>query len=190
VPALMGSELPEVARARLHWIVMVRPPERWAGIGLLLLLLWAWLDPIMVVVLILVLGAAAFLRWRAWRAELIILTNRRIVRVRGLPETTTTEASLRIDRVTGARLVQTVPGKLLGYATIVIEAPGDHPDARRLARIAEPAEFYDKLRTLAFADRAGPVVDDEGPSRKGDESEDEQDDELRYDDDDNDDDEG
>lgn len=177
MPALMGSELPEVARARQHWIVLLSPPERWAVVALLVLLVWAWLDPVMAVVLILVLAAVAFLRWRAWRAEMVILTTRRIVRVRGVPETTTTEASLRIDRVTGVRLVQTVPGKVLGYGTIVVEAPGDHPDARKLARIAEPADFYDKLRSLVFADRAGPVPDDDGQNKKGEEPGDEPDDE-------------
>jgi predicted membrane metal-binding protein len=160
VPALMRSELPEIARTRHHWIVLVRPPSLWAGIAVLLLLVWALVAPAMFVVLALLLGAVAFLRWQTWRAEVIILTKRRIVRVRGVPETTTTEASLRIDRVSGARLIQTVPGKLLGYGTVELEAPGDHPDVRKLVKIAEPHRFYGLVRAIVFADRAHPDPDD------------------------------
>jgi hypothetical protein len=101
------------------------------------------------------------LRTRTWRAEMIILTQKRIIRVQGVPETTNTEASLRIDRVSGARLVQTVPGKLLDYGTIELEAPGDHPDVRRLVRIAHPNEFYAELRAIVFGERRGPDPDEE-----------------------------
>lgn len=160
MPALMRSELPEIARTRHYWIVLLRPPRLWAAIALLLLLFWAVVAPAMFIALVLLLGAIAFLRWQTWHAELIILTKRRIVRVRGVPETTTTEASLRIDRVSGARLIQTVPGKLLGYGTIELEAPGDHPDVRKLVKIAEPRPFYEKLRAIVFADRTSPDPDD------------------------------
>ena len=60
------------------------------------------------------------------------------------------EAYLRVDRISGARLVQTVPGKILKYGTIELEAPGDHPDVRRLKKIAEPHYFYGELRKLLF----------------------------------------
>ena len=83
-----------------------------------------------------------------------------MLRVRGVPETTSTEASLRIDRVSGARLIQTVPGKILDYGTIELEAPGDHPDVRHLVRIAHPIPFYNQLRSVIFADLRGPDPND------------------------------
>ena len=157
MPALMRSELPEMARTRHHWIVLLRPPHRIAAIALLLLLVWGLFAHLVLLVLVLVVGTALFLRWRSWHAELIILTRKRIVRVQGVPETTSTEASLRIDRVSGARLVLTVPGKMLGYGTIELEAPGEHPDVRRLVKIAEPRRFYTRLRAVVFGDLdAGP----------------------------------
>jgi hypothetical protein len=155
----MQSELPELARARHHWIVLLRWPGKFAALGMIALFVLAIVKPVPFVLLfILVLVAAAALRWQTWKAELIILTTKRIVRVRGVPETTTSEASLRIDRVSGARLIQTVPGKLLDYGTIELEAPGDHPDVRHLVRIAKPKAFYDRLRRVVFGEelRADP----------------------------------
>lgn len=163
MPALMRSELPEIARTRHHWIVLLRPPPRWGAVALLLLLLWGLVAPAMLLVLLVLLAAIGFLRWQIWSAEVIILTKRRIVRLRGVPETTTTEAWLRIDRVSGARLIQTVPGKLLGYGTVELEAPGNHPDVRKLVKIADPHGFYGKLRARVFAQRNAPDPDDAPP---------------------------
>jgi hypothetical protein len=149
----MRSELPEIARTNHHWIVLLRLPHRVAGIGLLLLLLWGIFQPAMLIVLVLIVGVNMVLRVRTWRAEMIILTQKRIVRVQGVPETTNTEASLRIDRVSGVRLIQTVPGKLLDYGTIELEAPGNHPDVRRLMRVVHPNAFYAELRAIVFGER-------------------------------------
>jgi hypothetical protein len=157
----MQSELPELARTRHHWIVLVQPPSKWASLGLLVLFLAAIFGPVAFVAIFLVVAVAgAALRWQTWRAELIILTRKRVLRVRGIPETTTSEASLRVDRISGARLVQTVPGKILDYGTIELEAPGDHPDVRRLVRIAAPTTFYDKLRGAMFANDLDPDPND------------------------------
>jgi hypothetical protein len=153
VPALLPSELPVRARTRHHWVVMFRLPHKLLLLALVVLLLAAVVQPNpMAWLLGLVVGLLAFLRWQTWNAEWVILTGKRIIRVQGVPETTSTEASLRLDRVSGARLIQTVPGKLLDYGTIELEAPGDHPDVRRLRRIARPHEFYLELRRVVFGD--------------------------------------
>jgi hypothetical protein len=151
VPAYLQSELPILARSRHHWIILLRRPHIVLVVALLVLLIAAIIEPWpMAVLFILVLGAFAFLRWQTWRAEWVILTHRRIIRVRGIPETTTAEASLRIDRIAGAILEQTVLGKLLDYGTIELEAPGSHPDVRKLVNIAHPNEFYLQTRKLVF----------------------------------------
>jgi hypothetical protein len=163
VPALLPSELPVRARTRHHWIVLLRPPHKLLAAALALLLLAAIVDPEpMAWLFLIVVALLAFLRWQTWQAEWIILTGKRIIRVQGVPETTTSEASLRVDRISGARLVQTVPGKILGYGTIELEAPGNHPDVRRLSRIARPRPFYLELRSVVFGEprRADP---DDGP---------------------------
>jgi hypothetical protein len=161
MPPLMRSELPVVARTRHHWIVMFRLPKLWVGLCLVGLFIWALAAPAMWVVLVAVVFGGAFLRWQTWNAEQIILTRRRIIRVRGVPETTSSEAFLRIDRVSGMRMVQTVPGKILDYATIELEAPGNHPDVRHMVKLWHPHAFYRELRHMTFADRA-PDPDDVG----------------------------
>lgn len=167
MPALLPSELPVLARTRRHWIVMFSRPHPVAIGVLLAFLLGAVIrpDPFLLVAG-LVFGAVAYLRWQAWRAEWVIITRRRIIRVRGIPETTKTESSLRIDRVSGAVLEQTVWGKLLNYGTIELEAPGSHPDVRSLTKIARPHAFYLQVRKVVFGgaedldpDDAAPTVD-------------------------------
>lgn len=151
MPALLPSELPVLARTRRHWIVMLRRPHPVAAAALALLLLIAIVrpDPFLLFFL-LVLAGAVYLRWSAWRAEWVILTRRRIIRVRGIPETTKTESSLRIDRVSGAVLEQTVTGRMFNYGTIELEAPGSHPDVRSLTKIARPHAFYLQVRKVVF----------------------------------------
>jgi hypothetical protein len=162
VPALLQSELPVRARTRHHWVVMFRRPHLVLVLALVLLLLMAFVRPNpMAWVFCLVVGAFAFLRWQTWQAEWVILTTKRIIRVQGVPETTTSEASLRVDRISGARMVQTVPGKIFGYATIELEAPGNHPDVRRLERIARPLDFYRELRAVVFGEPVAPDPDDD-----------------------------
>jgi hypothetical protein len=162
VPALLPSELPVRARTRHHWIVLFRPPGKLLGLALILLLLMAIVSPNpMAWVFLLAVGGVGFFRWQTWQAERIILTGKRIIRVQGVPETTTSEASLRIDRISGARLLQTVPGKILGYGTIELEAPGDHPDVRRLRRIDAPHQFFLHLRRVIFGEPYGPDPNDD-----------------------------
>jgi hypothetical protein len=141
---------------------MLRPPHKLLTIALVVMFVAAVVQPNPMAWLFgLVAAALAFLRWQTWQAEWVILTSKRIIRVQGVPETTSSEASLRVDRISGARLVETVPGKILGYGTIELEAPGDHPDVRRLKKIAEPNEFYLQLRTVVFGEGVSPDPDDD-----------------------------
>lgn len=161
MPAFLPNELPVVARARHHWIVLLRKPSLILTIALVVLLLAAIFKPApMAGLFAVVFGAAAFLRWQTWQAERIYVTRTRIVRLRGVPETTTTESSLRLDRISGAVLTQTVLGKVLNYGTIELEAPGNHPDFRRLVNVERPHEFYRRLRSVIFGDGVGIDPDD------------------------------
>src|SRR5689334_23688902 len=164
MPALLPSEIPILGKARHHWIVLFRSPGWILGGALALLFVAAIVDPsTMTPVFLIVLILVAFVRWQTWKAERIILTRRRIIRVRGVPETTRTESSLRLDRISGAVLEQTVFGKLLDYGTIELEAPGSHPDVRSLVRIAHPHEMYHQIRKVIFGD-ARDLDPDDGPS--------------------------
>ena len=163
MPPLMRSELPVVATTRHHPIVLFRLPGKWPGLGLLALVVWALADPVIWIVVILLVAVTMLFRWQTWDAERIILTRKRIIRVQGVPETTTSEAFLRVDRISGMRIVQTVPGKLFDYATIELEAPGNHPDVRHMVKVWHPHAFYRDLRHLVFSEQR-PDPDDVGTS--------------------------
>jgi hypothetical protein len=153
VPAFLPSELPVQARARHHWIVLLRRPHPVLAIALLILFIAAVLDPSpMAWPFLLVLTAAAYLRWKTWTSEIVVVTQRRVVRTRGIPETTTTEASLRLDRISGVVLEQTVLGKLFNYGTLELEAPGQHPDLRRIDKLARPKRLYLLIREIVYGE--------------------------------------
>jgi hypothetical protein len=148
---LLPSELPIIARARKHWIVIFAPPHKYVSIGLVVLFFAAVGQPDpMVLLFAVVIATMGFFRWQTWRAEAILITQTRLIRVRGVPETTSSESSLRLDRISGVVLEQTVLGKILNYGSIEIEAPGQHPDVRLLKVIARPQRFYLQLRRVVF----------------------------------------
>jgi hypothetical protein len=148
---LLPSERPIIARARKHWIVIFAPPHKYVSIGLVVLFFAAVGQPDpMVLLFAVVIATMGFFRWQTWRAEAILITQTRLIRVRGVPETTSSESSLRLDRISGVVLEQTVLGKILNYGSIEIEAPGQHPDVRLLKVIARPQRFYLQLRRVVF----------------------------------------
>ena len=161
MPALLESELPVQARARHHGIVVFRPPHRYWAAAFLGAFVASWFVPALRWILLAWVLWVLFLRYREWLAERVIVTKKRIIRVQGIPETTTAESWLRLDRVSGVRIEQTVAGKLLRYATIHLEAPGDHPGVRKLEKIANPHEFYRQLRRIVMGESAPYDPDDQ-----------------------------
>jgi hypothetical protein len=166
MPPLLRSELPIRAKTRHSPITWFKPTSRETAIafGLTAALAWLFLSGWWAIILVAaeVVAVLGF-RIQTWSAEWIILTGKRIVRFQGVAETTTSEASLRLDRVSGARLVQTVPGKWFGYGSIELEAPGDHPDTHRLMYIQDAVHFFMILRELVFGEPQSSDPDDDGP---------------------------
>lgn len=163
MPPLLRSELPIRAKTRHSPITWFRPTSRETAIvlGLTAVLAWLFLSGWWAIIGVSaeVLAILAF-RIQTWSAEWIILTGKRIIRIQGVLETTTAEASLRLDRVSGARLVQTVPGKWFGYGSIELEAPGAHPDTHNLMMIRDAVPFFMILRELIFGEPQPPDPDD------------------------------
>jgi uncharacterized membrane protein YdbT with pleckstrin-like domain len=157
MPALLPDEH-ELITVHQHPLVILRPPHRYVGWAFLVLLVVAIVDPnpFAWILAVIVVATLAW-RWYNWRAERIILTTKRIIRLAGVPETTEIEAYLRVERISGVVLVQSFFGKLFGYGTIHLEAPGDHPTLRKLEMVAQVAAFYRRLRASNFGDRSGNV---------------------------------
>jgi hypothetical protein len=145
-------------RIRHHWIVLLDPPGRWTWLLFALLVVvaitggWWGLIPLVVVVTVFFL-----FRYQEWRAEVIELDPRAVRHARGVKETTTSNAFLRIDRVSGVVMSRTVPGKLLGYGTVHLEAPGDHPDFKHLVKIQKPLETFTLIEALMFKTSLSPT---------------------------------
>jgi hypothetical protein len=151
-------------RIRHHWIVLLKPPGKWGWLGLAVLVVIGitghWLGWIP---LILVLGAVAFFRTQEWRAEIVELDPLTIRHARGVKETSVSRALMRIDRVSGVVLSQTVPGKILGYGSLHLEAPGNHPGFRDIEKIQQPDETFQLLQSLMFRTSRDTDPDDVGP---------------------------
>lgn len=121
----MHNETPLYA-ARLHWIAFVKPallaivlaPITWGAS--LLLLAFPVLDRI--------------------GTELAI-TDRRVIAKWGIIRRQTIE--LRIDRVEGLKVQQSVLGRLLGYGTIVLAGTGSTQTP--IPNIADPIAFRQKV---------------------------------------------
>lgn len=162
MPAYLPSELPVRAKARQHLVMLfLRKPRRaYVILVLILALLTLTGHWYFIVIFLAAAGILGYLRWNVWHAERIILTGKRIIHVTGVIETTRAEASLRLDRVSGIRLIETVFGRWLGYATIEVEAPGDHPGLRRLFRMSRLGKFYLELRQVVFEEDGRPDPDD------------------------------
>jgi hypothetical protein len=144
--------------------VLFDPPGKWGWLGLAVLVVigltggWlGWLP------LIVVVGAVFLFRYQEWRAEVITLDPLTIRYSQGVQETTTSRALLRIDRISGIVLQRTVPGKLLGYGSLHLEAPGSHPDIRHLERIDHPELTGRLVESLMFRTATDTDPDDVGP---------------------------
>ena len=151
-------------RIRHHWIVLLEPPGKWGWLGLAVLVVigitggWlAWLP------LIIVLAAVMTFRVQEWRAEVVELDQLTIRHARGVKETTSSHALMRVDRISGMLVSRTVPGKLLGYGSLHLEAPGNHPGFRDMEKIQNPERTYELLQALMFRTVTDTDPDDVGP---------------------------
>lgn len=124
--------------ARRHGVVLVRPLLRAlvlaaAGAGALRLG-WPW-----TVAGAVLLAAAALLALRAvwrWDRTRVVLTTEKLLVVHGILRRRA--ASVRLGDVDVVELEQTLPGRLLGYGTLVV-------GPLEVAYVPEPRRFYEHL---------------------------------------------
>ena len=155
-------------RIRHHWVVLFARPRLWVALCLVALALVGftsgWLGW---VPLIVVLIAMIAFRIQEWRAEVIELDRSTIRHWSGVRETTVSQAMMRIDRISGLVITRTVPGKILGYGSLHLEAPGSHPKFRDLEKIELPGETFELLQSLMFQARGDRDPNDVGPNDVG-----------------------
>lgn len=158
MPDFLASEKREPRyQAHQHWVMLLLRKPRKAWVLLLVVLavtgwIWPWPMGFVLFVAVVVLGT---LRWRLWNSERLWLTCKRIIHTEGVLETARTESWLRLDRVSGMRITETWIGQWLGYASIRVDAPGDHAGTHNLYRIGKALPFYDRFRSLVIEGAKG-----------------------------------
>ncbi len=153
VPALPLSYLAagEQVRVltRLHWIaparVIVRMSLLMVAVGFAT---WvaALVAPGVFLVQALLWGAAAvhsvMLGWRVllWRAETIVVTDRRVYRLSGI--FTITVDSVQLEQVTDVTIRHTIAGRIFDYGTLRFESAGQRQGLEQLDHVPGPGAVY------------------------------------------------
>src|SRR5215467_1949823 len=94
------------------------------------------------VVIVIWLLVMSVISWRVadWYYDRFILTNKRIMEVKGMVSRTV--AMMPLLRVTDMKYEQTAMGRLLGYGNFVVESAGQDQALREVKRLPNPNELY------------------------------------------------
>jgi membrane protein YdbS with pleckstrin-like domain len=148
---LLKTEDP-VATVHRHWLAYFDLPWKPTLVVLLVAVVFLAFAPWALRLLTLAaLGFAAFWRYKIWRDDELVLTDRRVLRRHGY--FTTARAHISLLRVTDVTTVRTPLGKLLNYGAVDIESASNHPALSRINRLYNPDDFFQKL-TLQVYGRA------------------------------------
>ncbi|WP_052367162.1 PH domain-containing protein [Paraoerskovia marina] len=143
-----------VIAARRHWASVAGP----VGLAVVALpvaaMLVAWLEPIVGPLAqgfwVLWLLAAARAAWRCleWRADIFVATDKRVLLVYGL--IIRKVAMMPMRKVTDMNYSRSVPGRVLGYGTFLMESAGQEQALRKVDWVADPDATYQKLCDTLF----------------------------------------
>jgi uncharacterized membrane protein YdbT with pleckstrin-like domain len=85
-------------------------------------------------------------RGAAWSATYLVVTDERMMLVRGV--LTRTTAAMPLQKVTGLTLQRTVAGRLLGYGTLIVDCPGRRQVFRKVRYLPYPEQLYLEISNL------------------------------------------
>ena len=100
---------------------------------------WPWLT---YTVLMIWIGVMGYVGWRVadWHFDRFILTNKRVMVVRGIIKRDV--GMMPLLRVTDMKYEQTPLGRILNYGTFVLESAGQDQALREVAQLPNPNELY------------------------------------------------
>lgn len=160
LPLLPGERM--LLSTRLHWLVPCNSLIRSGVVMPAALLLSAALDYATIGLWWLqavLWGATAAHQVRIgnrilnWRAELIVVTTKRLLRVRGVFDRTIDDINL--SRVTNIQVRHNILGRLLGFSQLRIESGGQHDDGAT----REYIRFVPNADAVYYAARVGDSLD-------------------------------
>lgn len=148
IESLLATHEEIVIRTRQHWIVLAKAflINAFAVIALIVIAIVATLatGPIGVaLVLLAIFPIGAFLlKYLAWWNEEYLVTNRRVVQVKGIINKHVIDSSL--EKVNDVVLYQSLLGRLLGYGDIEILTASEI-GVNRLHKISDPVKFKTEM---------------------------------------------
>jgi uncharacterized membrane protein YdbT with pleckstrin-like domain len=163
VESVLGANERVEIKAGIHWAIYLRP----AWVTFFMLVIRGVLQgaepppPPSLDILLFGIAGLSWLRTfiRAATTELAV-TNRRVIAKTGFISRKADE--LQLNRVEGARLDQTVMGRIMGYGTITVTGTGGGTAPLRF--IAQPVEFRRALNTLLSEPTPIPARTEPAPS--------------------------
>jgi membrane protein YdbS with pleckstrin-like domain len=143
-----------VLELRKHPIVLARPVILFlavAGLGLaagVLLSPDAGSDIVNGAAAVLVAVMLLRLLWRylSWRSDVVVVTDRRILRSQGV--LTRNIGSVSLGAITDLTCRRPLLGRMLGYGDLVVETAGRSDGVQRIDRLGRPERVYRELTSL------------------------------------------
>ncbi|GAB2732541.1 PH domain-containing protein [Salinifilum aidingensis] len=86
-----------------------------------------------------------------WYVERIVVTDKRFLLTSGI--FTTNVAMMPVTKVTDLTFHRSVPGRLLGYGTLIVESAGQIQALNRVGYVPNPDEVEDAISGLVFGDK-------------------------------------
>jgi len=94
------------------------------------------------------------IRAAAWRRTCYLVTAYRVMLVTGIA--TRQVAMAPAQKITGIGIERDPPGRLLGYGTIIIESPVQHPALQRMTYVPQPERAYAEISAVIFSHSTDP----------------------------------
>lgn len=153
---LLDSES-RVIRVRLHWACLVW--DVFEAVALLAVCVmvsyilppggWLLQNVLWYAALFVVLRFAYVVLF--WWVERIVVTDKRILMTTGV--FTTRVLMMPIGKVTDLTYKRTVPGRMLGYGTMIVESAGQIQALNHIDFLPKAEQVYDAISELVFGDK-------------------------------------
>ena len=88
-------------------------------------------------------------RYMRWRSDLVVVTDRRILRSQGV--LTRSIGSVPLGAISDLTCRRPLLGRMLGYGDLVVETAGRSDGVKRIDRLGRPEQVYRELTSLMSA---------------------------------------